>query len=234
MIHLKNHSPVIVLGMHRSGTSILSKLVSELGVGMGFPRNGHIEDQRFKALNKHIMAVCHASWDFPLGCRALYENDDFRDLVVQKVWQDMKVHLPDLWLRRRSWGWKDPRSLATLPVWTRLFPNARTITVVRNATEVSESLVKRERNRTGFLSSAARGLGSIRCTSSAGALALIEEYSWFTENDESFGLSDRKLQIAYSEMIENPLETVLKLQNFLEIDPTPSRTLEISRLIEQR
>jgi hypothetical protein len=234
MTHLEKQSPVIVLGMHRSGTSILSKLVSELGVGMGFPRNGHFEDQRIKALNKRIMAVCHANWDFPVGCRALYENHDFQELVSQKVSQDMKFHLPDIWLRRRSWGWKDPRTLATLPVWTRLFPNARTITVVRSATEVSKSLVKRERNRSTFLASAARGLGSIRCTSSAGALALIEEYSWFTENNKSFGLSERKLEISYSEMIDNPLETVLKLQSFLEINLPRRRTIEISGLIEPR
>jgi len=94
--------------------------------------------------------------------------------------------------------------------------------------------VKRERNRSTFLASAARGLGSIRCTSSAGALALIEEYSWLTENNKSFGLSERKLEISYSEMIDNPLETVLKLQSFLEINLPRRRTIEISGLIEPR
>jgi len=115
MTHLEKQSPVIVLGMHRSGTSILSKLVSELGVGMGFPRNGHFEDQRIKALNKRIMAVCHANWDFPVGCRALYENHDFQELVSQKVSQDMKFHLPDIWLRRRSWGLERPPHVGDPP-----------------------------------------------------------------------------------------------------------------------
>ena len=131
-------------------------------------------------------------------------------------------------------GLERPPHVGDPPGLDETFSHARTITVVRSATEVSKSLVKRERNRSTFLASAARGLGSIRCTSSAGALALIEEYSWFTENNKSFGLSERKLEISYSEMIDNPLETVLKLQSFLEINLPRRRTIEISGLIEPR
>jgi hypothetical protein len=43
-----------------------------------------------------------------------------------------------------AWGWKDPRNSITLPVWLKLFPDARVIHIVRNGVDVAESLYRRQ------------------------------------------------------------------------------------------
>ena len=44
------------------------------------------------------------------------------------------------------WGWKDPRTTATWPLWKEVFPRARAITVHRNGVDVAASLWRRARN----------------------------------------------------------------------------------------
>jgi hypothetical protein len=47
------------------------------------------------------------------------------------------------------WGWKDPRSTFTLPLWLCLFPNAKIINIKRHGVDVAQSL--RVRGWKGFL-----------------------------------------------------------------------------------
>src|SRR5213078_1316124 len=44
----------------------------------------------------------------------------------------------------RPWGWKDPRTVFTLPLWLQLFPKAKIINIVRNGVDVASSLSVRE------------------------------------------------------------------------------------------
>ncbi|MBW1793701.1 MAG: sulfotransferase [Deltaproteobacteria bacterium] len=41
------------------------------------------------------------------------------------------------------WGWKDPRTTLTLPLWLKLFPKARIIHVIRNGIDSALSLWRR-------------------------------------------------------------------------------------------
>ena len=49
---------------------------------------------------------------------------------------------PERWRRVRGrrapyWGWKDPRTALTLPIWARIFPRPAGWTVVRNGVDVA-------------------------------------------------------------------------------------------------
>ena len=64
---------VIVLGMHRSGTSILSKVLINLGVDMGEGDtkggisniDGHNEDFEMLSINEKILEKLNATWYEP-------------------------------------------------------------------------------------------------------------------------------------------------------------------------
>ena len=66
--------PVIVIGMHRSGTSLMVKILEELGVFMGADQEHNKESIFFIWINKWIMHQTHASWDNPQNCRYLSEG----------------------------------------------------------------------------------------------------------------------------------------------------------------
>src|SRR5205814_6378464 len=89
------------------------------------------------------------------------------------------------------WGWKDPRSTFTLPMWLRIFPNAKVVSIERNGVDVAESLRAREvrilqaapdyyrRYRGLFFLHPRRGgfANSPRCLALEDAFALWEEYT---------------------------------------------------------
>src|SRR5437588_6692719 len=61
--------PVIILGMHRSGTSMVSELLDALGLFVGRELQDDHESTFFLALNETIFARVGASWDNPLPMR---------------------------------------------------------------------------------------------------------------------------------------------------------------------
>ena len=62
--------PVIVIGMHRSGTSMLTRFIQDLGVFMGKDLSENDESRFFMNLNRWILFQAGASWDVPEGHRS--------------------------------------------------------------------------------------------------------------------------------------------------------------------
>ena len=59
------NSPIIIAGMHRSGTSLLSKKLSEMNVFMGYYQDINNESLFFQRLNRWMMSYLQSSWDNP-------------------------------------------------------------------------------------------------------------------------------------------------------------------------
>ena len=81
---------VIILGMHRSGTSMIAGILECLGVNLGenqlgkqwFNPLGHFEDVDFLSLNKDILASAGGSWDQPPSNTAiLAQGDQFQKKI---------------------------------------------------------------------------------------------------------------------------------------------------------
>lgn len=104
---------VIVLGMHRSGTSCLTGLLQQGGLELGdvieeAPHNkkGNRESPAIMALNNDVLSYSNGSWDSPpenLRWKAEHEQERARIIA--------------LFNGKNAWGFKDPRSLLTLPFW---------------------------------------------------------------------------------------------------------------------
>ena len=71
---MKSERPVVVVGMHRSGTSIVAEMLSELGVHMGHFQDTNHEPRVYVALNNWILRQAGTSWEYPLEINRLLDN----------------------------------------------------------------------------------------------------------------------------------------------------------------
>ncbi len=148
--------PVIIIGMHRSGTSLVTRALGEFGLFTGLHRGRNNEATFFQQMNVWMMRVCGAKWDNPSPITAMFEDDEIRGLVQDHLGR--MIRSPRLrsylgllrYLRYRNlanldfpWGWKDPRNTFTLPVWLHFFPDARVIHVKRHGVDSAQSLIVR-------------------------------------------------------------------------------------------
>ncbi len=135
-------SPLIVCGMHRSGTSLVASALERAGLaigrdvaspGLGNPR-GHFEDSDFLDLHEEMLAAKGESCfsigpDFepPADVRFV---DRARELVAERQSNDV-------------WGWKDPRTTLFLEFWDHVVPDARYLFLYRPPVDVALSLWRR-------------------------------------------------------------------------------------------
>ena len=134
-------SCVIILGMHRSGTSLLTGSLEEAGLNLGkvnhaapFNRKGNKENESVRALNDSLLAQNGAAWNAPPGRQVQWSRAD-------EEWARSLIE-PYLYVAR-SWGFKDPRTVWTVEGWLRLLPDARLIGVFRHPSLVARSLAAR-------------------------------------------------------------------------------------------
>ncbi len=150
-------SPVIIIGMHRSGTSMLTMLLKELGLFVGKdldPFNLH-ESMYFISINDWLLYQSNASWDNVYNYQFM---DEFMfEKAIPIVQGELAGKRRKKYLGRSQnskvknigdldipWGWKDPRTTITIDVWKRIFPHAKILHIYRNPIDVAQSLRERE------------------------------------------------------------------------------------------
>lgn len=145
---------IAVLGMHRSGTSTLTRGLNLLGVYLGegkdltppdrYNREGYWERRDLYHLQNRLLTTLQRSWDtvLPLPDRwqDAAEVQPFRDELVALIRQKFAgVSL---------WGWKDPRSTLLIDLWKDILVELGTelavVFAVRNPLDVARSLQNRD------------------------------------------------------------------------------------------
>jgi hypothetical protein len=140
---------IVVLGMHRSATSLISKsLHKEIYMGENFaypPGNslGTFEEKKFQHLNEEILKMAGGSWNNPpsekdILATAPRVNDRIKELIENS----MRV------AKKRGyniWGWKDPRNCLTIKLYLPFLENPHFNLQFREPAKVAESLVKRDK-----------------------------------------------------------------------------------------
>lgn len=133
--------PLIVAGMHRSATSLVTSALRRAGVdtgvdhwaGRGNPR-GHFEDRDFHRLHEDLLAAAgHTCFDA--------EGD-----LVPAPGSELARRARELVAARRElplWGWKNPRACLVLDLWDALLPEAGYVFLVRHPLDVALSLWRR-------------------------------------------------------------------------------------------
>jgi hypothetical protein len=215
--------PVIIIGMHRSGTNLLTQILRDAGIFMGALREGNNESKVYLTINERIFKLFSASWDNPssIAKELLKDEVSLAYATAVKCWMS-PAHDILYWGPRYfhyclnmpsgHWGWKDPRTTFTWPIWYKIYPNCKFIHVVRNGIDVAESLRVREQKRLCNLKRMKHFSG--RCLSIEGGFSLWEEY---VENGIALeeALSTQCLRLKYEDLIEQPQDNVRKILSFV-------------------
>lgn len=143
---LEPNRVLIVLGMHRSGTSLTANWLSRCGLHIGnrligaTKSNiyGHYEDEDFHSFHEEVFQ----SYGIPNGALlktpeleiSPAQTEKLRSLIAQK---NSSNH---------SWGWKDPRTCLFTSIYDCLIPKADYLVVFRDFNNVVDSLIRRKFN----------------------------------------------------------------------------------------
>lgn len=142
---------VVVLGMHRSGTSLTARLLGDLGWYLGRPDellgprednpDGFFERADVQVLNDRLLSELDASWDGPPGPE---EVDDPRDESVDEEVAALVAKM-EADAGAAPFALKDPRLCVLWPLWEpHLPPSATLVLTFRHPAEVAASLQKRD------------------------------------------------------------------------------------------
>jgi hypothetical protein len=142
--------PIVVLGMGRSGTSVLAQLLHTEGVSL-YRQPVPQSDINPRGFNEEAAIVAfHQKLKKQFYSR--FENDpDYDSALVDEVRQldygdeilsEATALLAGL-EGRDFWGWKDPRSVLFIDLWLSLLPNAVLVAPFRHPLDILDSYLRR-------------------------------------------------------------------------------------------
>src|ERR1700757_2188147 len=115
-----SHNPIIVIGMHRSGTTMITRLLELMGLFVGESKDANHEAVFFEGINQWFISQAGATWDHPQSLHDVIGNQEVRGLITNYAKQYL-LRSPRAisflgwrrYLRYRSpldldipWGWK--------------------------------------------------------------------------------------------------------------------------------
>lgn len=141
---------VAVTGMHRSGTSLATRLVALLGVSLGDPAQlmepgrdnpaGYWENRLIREIDDLVLAELGGSWEHPPVLAPGWERDARLDGLRAEAATILDGAFGPAAARPASYGWKDPRLCLLLPFWRTVAPVTDVVAVVRDPAQVGDSL----------------------------------------------------------------------------------------------
>lgn len=247
-------APIIIAGMHRSGTSVLTTILDELGLFVGKKVDSNREATFFVQLNNWLLRQAASTWDRPEVFEEFLKQDDLVAARVQQLDRLLKtpraveflgfknfLALRDIKNMSQPWGWKDPRNTFTLPLWLKIFPNAKLLVIHRHGVDVAKSLATRADQITQSISrdieEQSRWLWRLplsnnsfsRCRDTDEGIALWKSYTQ-TADHYADQMGDRALVLRYEAFLENPLPQVDQVLDFIGMDVERAR---IERAVER-
>ena len=144
---MTSSSPLIIVGMHRSKTSLTASWVHFMGLNLGNNLigpgigndKGHFEDMDFHDFHESVFrnhGIEYAALKFPIDFELSNgEHERLVDLINSKKKNNIQ------------WGWKEPRTSLFLDHYHNELPAAKYIILYRPCNEVVDSLLRRDVNK---------------------------------------------------------------------------------------
>src|SRR6056297_1463983 len=194
-----NFKTVVVIGMHRSGTSLVAGIMQCLGVDMGsnlLSGNrgnplGFFEDEDILDLNKRILGQKDNVVDYPHDLETILNQKDIWYPEIKNIIKEKEGAL---------WGWKDPRSSLTLPLFLPYLNNPYIIVCLRDHKNIADSLKRRDNL-------------DIKKGEEISCFYYQKIFSFLQENEQL-----KKYCLDYDRIIKNPEKELKGIFDFLEID----------------
>jgi hypothetical protein len=212
--YVSNEAPIIVIGMHRSGTSIVTRLLERGGMysGGSWLDENH-ESIYFSRANRAMCGegpylVHDFGWTAP-------KSDEF--IAARRGYAERAARNVSAFFAERSgqrvWGWKDPRNALTLPVWLSIYPNAKVLHVVRDGRAVALSLAERDDLDLAF------------------GLSLWAHYATRAEAAMNELPETQRLSVRFEDLAAAPINALVKIYAFAGLEPGEP-VEQISRMVK--
>jgi len=252
---MNNFPPIIISGIHRSGTSLLTRIIEDNSVFFGDNKDINNESLFFQNINKWIMSTNSSTWDNPNSFIDTIDKESF-DMLTNKIKillnsrSNFRYFGNKYFFKKRNffnmsspWGWKDPRNIFTLPFWITLFPSSKVIIVKRHPYDVSISLINRNiklKNKDSkniyknipyflipfFNLANFSNLASLNIENLEDAMALYDIY--YTEIGKILDKYKENIYLLkYEDIILNPESTLIDLFNFCNLDSSSIKLPEV-------
>tara|TARA_B110000438_G_scaffold279731_1_gene304400 strand:+ start:137 stop:976 length:840 start_codon:yes stop_codon:yes gene_type:complete len=254
-----NKGPLVVSGMHRSGTSLVSRILIKNGVNLGLYKDTNEESIFFQRLNRWIMSCLGSSWDNPKNFNSINNNDlqiiidRLEEVISSKFSNSLYFGFTNIFLNKNfskyenKWGWKDPSNIYTATVWKNIFPDLKIINLTRNPIDVSISLLNRQSELKNsdnlffadFISSfipllsITKGniLSSFNISTIDSCLSLYKKYLIEMHSNNNI-FQENILNVKYEDLLDNPEKELFKIYEFCEL--RPDNIQEIGRVIDKK
>ncbi len=210
---------IVVLGAHRSGTSVTAGLLHLLGVCMG-PRlreaddknpSGYFEDKEFLALNDDIlMAAGGGPWQPPPRERVLAVESRFEERIRTLVGARDSASL--------LWGWKATTTNLTIRLFLPHLRNPHIVAVFRNPMHAAASSVDHRNRSIGF----------------AEALRLVNFWNGEIADFLAHHPEVPRAIMAYEDLVARPVEEALRIARFLDLTPSDGQLARVRNLVLPR
>ena len=139
---------IIVIGMHRSGTSLVCSILNKMGVYFGDAamlmrdqsnEKGYFERFQVNEVQDYILRISGYSWvkisDYDVDCLG-GESQHIFDSGMKSFFNECHD--------KSMWGVKDPRTCLTFPLWKKHLKQPVCVFAFRNPCHVAASLCKRD------------------------------------------------------------------------------------------
>ena len=134
---------LIVAGFHRSGTSLVCRLLHRAGLFLGYDLMGaafsnpygHFEDVEVVRLHEQLLADNGQTW---------MVSEPFLPVIVEPHWRGMERIVQLRNAEHSLWGFKDPRVCSFMMAWKHLLPGAKVLLVYRHFSDTTYSLGRRQ------------------------------------------------------------------------------------------
>ncbi|TXF90948.1 hypothetical protein FUA23_03875 [Neolewinella aurantiaca] len=133
---------LMLLGMHRSGTSLMGQWLANCGLHLGEEmlgksasnKFGHFEDRDFLEFHRALLA--HNNLDYDVGEKMSIEIPTEFEVEAEKLIEAKNNE-------NGQWGWKEPRTCLFLDFWDEKIPGAKSLVIYRDYENVVDSLLRR-------------------------------------------------------------------------------------------
>jgi len=145
---------IVVLGMHRSGTSVITRALQVMGVDLGkhlmpgmptYNQKGFFEDVDLNRINLQLFRCLSSEWDVLMPFSEVELLDEKLDPLRTRAIELLREKTKGV----RTFAMKDPRLPRVLPFWKKVFEicglEASYVIAVRHPLSVSTSLGARDK-----------------------------------------------------------------------------------------
>ena len=196
---------IVVLGMHRSGTSLMTGLLQIFGVYLGgdlmeavSDRNpkGHFEHNRIYRINEEILTELDSSWDdikgLPKNWHKLKRISEYKERIKRIIKEDFG--------KLDMFGLKEPRICILLPLYLEIFRELKIeplfVIMMRKEIEVAKSLKK---------------IYNLSLNKS------LELYKKYNNNIEKYTKKKKRIYVEFDDLINNVEKVIDRIRKELNV-----------------